>query len=49
MDSQAVYNKLNRARIYLINKKDYLAVCALDALIYSKFRKEEEKDFQSSR
>lgn len=49
MDSQAVYSKLNRARIYLLGKKDYPAVCMLDMLIYSKFRKEEEKDFQSSR
>jgi len=47
MNSQQAYNKLNRARIYLLGKKDYLAICFLDSHIYKYFRYEEEKDFQS--
>lgn len=47
MSSQESFNKLNRARVYLLSKKDYDAVCFLDRHIFCYFQEEEEKDFKS--
>lgn len=45
MKSQEAYNKLNRARVYLLNKKDWDALSFLDSHILKFFRSEEERDF----
>lgn len=47
MSSQEIFNRLNRARIYLLSKKDYDAVCLLDRHIFYHFQEEEENDFKS--